>query len=113
MSSQEPTWVDVCEVTDIPWRGSRVLKTEAGCVALFRTTDDAVYAAEDRCPHKNGPISQGIVHGTSVTCPLHNMVFDLVSGDALGPDQGRINTLQARVESGRVLLDLGKLGREA
>jgi len=109
MSALEEAWVDVCQVSDIPWRGSRVLKTEFGCLALFRTKDDEVFAAEDRCPHKNGPISQGIVHGTSVTCPLHNMVFDLATGKAQGPDEGTLNTVSARVEDGRVLLNLTSL----
>lgn len=113
MSGPEQTWVDVCEVADIPWRGTRVLKTEAGCVALFRTSEDRVFAAEDRCPHKGGPLSQGIVHGTSVTCPLHNMVFDLESGEAQGPDEGQLKTVESRIEGTRVLLDLRNLSREA
>lgn len=109
MSGPEETFVDVCAVADIPWRGSRVLKTEFGCVALFRTADDSVFAAEDSCPHKGGPLSQGIVHGSSVTCPLHNVVFDLESGQAQGPDEGQLKTLTTRIEGTRVLLDLRDL----
>lgn len=106
MSGPETFWVDVCALEDIPVRGARVLKTEAGCIALFRTMDDTVHAVNDRCPHKGGPLSQGIVHGHTVTCPLHSLVLDLKTGSACGPDEGEVQIYQARISDGRVSLDL-------
>ena len=85
-----------------------------GCVAVFRTVQDQVFALSDRCPHKGGPLSEGIVHGTSVTCPLHGWVFSLESGQAQGADSGQIATYAIKVESGRLLLDTRRLsGRVA
>ena len=65
------TWIRVCQLEDIPVRGARVIRTESGCIALFRTAEQEVFALDDKCPHKSGPLSEGIVHGHSVTCPLH------------------------------------------
>lgn len=98
-------WIDIAALDDIPPRGARVVKTRLGCVAVFRTGDDRVFAIDDACPHKKGPLSEGIVHGTAVTCPLHNWVIDLKTGMAQGADQGRVNTYEIRVEQGRILLD--------
>ena len=74
-------------------------------IALFRTMDDRVFALEDRCPHRNGPLSQGIVHAKAVTCPLHNWVIDLESGKALGADVGSVRTYPLKIENGRILID--------
>jgi len=97
-------FVDIAALDDIPPQGARVVRTAQGCVAVFRTADDRVFALEDRCPHKGGPLSEGIVHGTSVTCPLHNWVFDMNSGVAQGADEGMVRTFPVRVEAGRVLI---------
>jgi len=99
-------WLGVGRIEDIPRQGARVVATPAGDVALFRTLRDEVFALDDRCPHKGGPLSQGIVHGRSVTCPLHNWVIDLASGEAQAPDRGCVRRIPVRVEGGRVLLDL-------
>jgi nitrite reductase (NADH) small subunit len=103
------SWVDIGALEDIPAQGARVVKTAQGCVAVFRTQDDQVFALDDRCPHKGGPLSEGIVHGHSVACPLHNWVFDMSSGAAQGADEGQVNTYPARIENGRVLLDATRL----
>ena len=105
------TWLDIGALNDIPRQGARVVKTVQGCVAVFRTADDQVFATSDRCPHKGGPLSEGIVHGTSVTCPLHNWVFSLETGQAQGADAGAIATYPARIEAGRILLDAARLAR--
>ena len=97
-------WIDIAAIDDIPQRGARVVKTE-GCVAVFRTGDDEVLALNNACPHKAGPLAEGIVHGKSVTCPLHNWVISLETGEAQGADEGRVATYPARVENGRLLLD--------
>ncbi|SDK75438.1 nitrite reductase small subunit NirD [Aliiruegeria lutimaris] len=103
------TWIDIGALDDIPARGARVVKTAFGCVAIFRTGEDQVFALEDRCPHKGGPLSEGIVHGQSVTCPLHNWVFNLETGLAQGSDEGAVPTYPARIEQGRILLDAAQL----
>jgi nitrite reductase (NADH) small subunit len=103
--------IDLAALDDIPRQGARVVKTLAGCVAVFRTADDQVFALEDRCPHKGGPLSEGIVHGTSVTCPLHAWVFDLNTGLARGADEGAVRTWPVRVEAGRIFLDVALMSR--
>ncbi|MCB1389150.1 MAG: nitrite reductase small subunit NirD [Rhodobacteraceae bacterium] len=102
-------WIDIGALDDIPPRGARTVTTPFGCVAVFRTGDDRVFALSNRCPHKGGPLAEGIVHGHSVTCPLHSWVFDLASGEAQGADTGRVETFPARLEGGRVLLDVAAL----
>jgi nitrite reductase (NADH) small subunit len=82
------SWTRICEVSEIPRLGSRVLEREVGNVAIFRTAQDKVFALLDHCPHKGGALSQGIVHGDSVTCPLHAWNIDLASGEAKAPDEG-------------------------
>jgi nitrite reductase (NADH) small subunit len=102
------SWLDIGPVDQIPLRGARVVKTRVGCVALFRTAADEVFATSDRCPHKGGPLSEGIVHGRAVTCPLHNWVFSLETGQAQGADEGSIDTYAVRVEDGKILLDTSR-----
>ena len=100
-----PDWVDVGALASIPPRGARVVKSPLGCIAVFRTASDEAFALEDRCPHKGGPLSQGIVHGGAVTCPLHNWVIDLATGVAKGADEGATRTIPVKIEGGRILLD--------
>lgn len=97
-------WKTVCALTDIPRLGSRVVKTGDCDIALFRTGDDRVFALDDKCPHKGGPLSAGIVAGDRVTCPLHGWLIELDSGQAVAPDQGCVKRHEARVEAGQVLL---------
>ena len=100
-------WVEVCGLDDIPRQGARVVATGRGDVAVFRTIDDAVFALDDACPHKAGKLSQGIVHGHHVTCPLHNWVIGLEDGRAQAPDEGCVHRVRATLRDGRVLLALG------
>jgi nitrite reductase (NADH) small subunit len=98
-------WIDVGQVGDIPLRGARTVTVEGGEeIAVFRTGDDAVFALVNRCPHKGGPLSHGIVHGHSVACPLHNWNIALATGEAQGPDSGCTPTIAVRVEDGRILI---------
>ncbi|WP_170461447.1 nitrite reductase small subunit NirD [Ruegeria arenilitoris] len=99
------SWIDIGHIDDVPLRGARLVKTRLGCIAIFRTAEAELFAASNACPHKGGPLSEGIVHGQSVTCPLHNWVFDLNTGEAQGSDEGRITTYPVRLEGGRILLD--------
>jgi nitrite reductase (NADH) small subunit len=100
------TWLEVGLIDDVPLRGSRVVKTASGDVAVFRAADGTVFALDDRCPHKGGPLSQGIVHGHTVTCPLHNWVIGLDTGEAHGADQGCTRTIPVRLEGERIYLGL-------
>ena len=103
-------WTEVVALEEIPQLGSRVIqvvnKADTMNIAIFRTAADDVFAMKDECPHKQGPLSQGIVHGTSVTCPLHNWKIDLASGEALGPDEGCTNVFPTKVENGVVFIEL-------
>ena len=102
-------WIEIGRLSDIPKRGARCVETGVGRIAVFRTATDDVYAIEDRCPHKGGPLSQGIVHGTHVTCPLHNWVFSLETGLAQGADEGSVRTFALRCDGGRILMDATKM----
>ena len=98
-------WIKVVALEEIPRLGSRVVTTDTMKIAVFRTSKDEVFAIKDACPHKGGPLSQGIVHGTSVTCPLHNWKIDLASGEALGPDEGCTNVFSTKIIDGMVYID--------
>jgi nitrite reductase (NADH) small subunit len=106
-------WIDVGLVADIPPMGARVVHSAEGDIAVFRTADDQVFALYDRCPHKGGPLSEGIVHGRSVTCPLHNWVISLESGIVEGPDQGCASQISVSIEQGRIRLALLRPARAA
>ncbi len=97
-------WKKLCAVTDIPLLGSRVVRSAAGDIAVFRTGDDEVFAMHDKCPHKGGPLSQGIVHGRQVTCPLHGWKIQLENGEAVAPDVGCTKPFAVKVEAGEVFL---------
>ncbi|GGA35034.1 nitrite reductase small subunit NirD [Pelagibacterium lentulum] len=98
-------WIAIGSINDIPRRGARCVKSPIGTIAVFRTVDDKVYAIEDRCPHRGGPLSQGIVHGAQVTCPLHNWVFSLETGEAQGADEGQVRTFALRLEGEVIYID--------
>jgi nitrite reductase (NADH) small subunit len=104
------TWVVIGSTTDIPLRGARLVAIPQGRIAVFRTVDNRFFAIEDRCPHKAGPLSQGIVHGAAVTCPLHNWVISLETGEALGADEGSVRRFALKVEDGKLLLSVEELG---
>jgi nitrite reductase (NADH) small subunit len=113
MNMVTDAWIDVGALSDIPAQGGRVVRTRAGCIAVFRTADDRVFALDDHCPHKGGPLSEGIVHGTSVTCPLHAWVFDMTTGQAQGADSGAVGTYATQVRDGRIWLAASVLTRGA
>jgi len=104
-------WLDVCALEDIPLRGARRIASGSRPIAIFRTGLDEIHALVDRCPHKRGPLSMGIVHGASVTCPLHGMKIDLATGQPLGADAGKgcAPRIDIRLEAGRVLIDAAAL----
>ena len=95
------TWIELCELNDIQPRGSRRVKLGADEIAVFRTAGNAVYAI-----HKGGPLSEGIVHDTGVTCPLHSMVIDLETGQARGADKGCVKTYPVEIRDDRVFISI-------
>lgn len=97
-------WIEIGTLSAIPRRGARCINTPEGKIAVFRTQDDSIYAIDNRCPHRGGPLNEGIVHGASVTCPLHNWVFDLATGKALGADEGQVRTYTVQVMDGRIFI---------
>ncbi len=111
VSVAERLWVDICSLEDIPPRGARRIGSFARPVAIFRTGEDEFYALIDRCPHKGGPLSMGIVHGSAVTCPLHAMKIDLATGELMGADAGKgcAPRIDVRIENGRVFIDAAGL----
>jgi nitrite reductase (NADH) small subunit len=99
-------WIDIAALNDIPRQGARVVETDRGSIAVFRTLSDRVFALRDHCPHKGGPLSQGIVHGEKVACPLHNWVIELDSGEAVAPDKGCTQRYEVKVENMRIFVAL-------
>lgn len=106
MNAMFDGWIKVGRLKDVPRRGARCIRSGDMSIAIFRTADDRVFALEDRCPHKNGPLSQGIVHDGCVTCPLHNWVISLESGEAQGADSGRTAKFEVKLSGDDILLDL-------
>ncbi|MCE1250824.1 MAG: nitrite reductase small subunit NirD [Comamonadaceae bacterium] len=107
-------WKYICQVTDIPRQGARRVARPRGLeVALFRTGTDAVYALLDYSPYKGGPLSQGMVFGDNVACPLHHWTIALASGQALAPDEGSTPTFRVHVDDGAVYLDANELAAHA
>jgi nitrite reductase (NADH) small subunit len=110
-AAMQTRWVDICALDDLPPRGARRVEIGVYPIAIFRTGEDQVFALIDRCPHKQGPLSMGIIHGASVTCPLHGMVVDLASGDLTGADAGKgcAQRIGVRIQAQRITLDLKTL----
>jgi nitrite reductase (NADH) small subunit len=107
-------WKTICRIDDIPVLGARRVARPAGiAVAVFRNGDDQVFALLDRCPHKGGPLSQGIVFGNSVACPLHNWTLGLEDGRAKQPDEGCTPKFACKVQDGLVMLDAHELATHA
>jgi len=103
-------WLDVGCLSDIPRLGARVVASSDGPIAIFRTNDDRVFALRDKCPHRGGPLSQGIVHGEHVTCPLHGWNIALATGQAVAPDLGCAPAIDVRLEGGRIQIQFPRLG---
>ena len=106
MNVMMQNWVKIGVLSDIPRRGARCIKNGDMTIAIFRTIDDRVFALEDKCPHKNGPLSQGIVHDGCVTCPLHNWVISLETGLAQGADEGQTKAFAVKLDGDAILLGL-------
>lgn len=101
-SSLMTGWIDLCALEDVPQRGARRANLDGIEIGVFRTAADRIFAIDNRCPHKQGPLTEGIVHDTGVTCPLHGMIIDLETGRARAPDSGCVRTFPVEVRKGRI-----------
>ena len=97
-------WIEIGSIGDIPRLGSRVVDNGGKEIAIFRTAEDNIFALRNKCPHKNGPLSEGIVHGNKVACPLHNWNIDLASGEAQAPDKGCTRKYEVKLDGEKILL---------
>ena len=97
-------WIKVAQLADVPVLGARIYRHNEGEIAIFRTAEDKVFALNNRCPHKGGPLSEGIVHGGQVTCPLHNWQIDLATGEAQGADTGCTERFEVKVAGEDIFL---------
>ncbi|MBI3150200.1 MAG: nitrite reductase small subunit NirD [Betaproteobacteria bacterium] len=100
-------WLKICPLEDIPRLGARVVRTAQGDVAVFRNAEDELFALADQCPHRGGPLSQGIVFDRRVSCALHGLTLNLDSGAAQAPDDGCAKKYRVRLDKGVVFLNLG------
>ena len=99
-------WIEIGTINDIPKLGARVVTADIGNIAIFRTAEDRIFALRDECPHKKGPLSQGIVHGDRVACPLHDWKIQLETGIAVAPDEGCAASFPIKLEGERIFLSL-------
>jgi len=99
-------WIEVCKLEDIPPSQARTVIVGETMIAVFRLTDNRVKAVENRCPHKQGPMAEGIISGDDILCPLHNWRISLDSGKVAAPDEGCVKTYPVKVEEGQVFLSL-------
>ena len=106
MRKEDSFWFYLGPIDAIPKRGARTVRTPRREIAVFRTASDEFFALENRCPHKGGPLSEGIVHGRKVACPLHNWIIDLENGEATGADKGCARSFPVKLENGRIYLDM-------
>ena len=106
MKTKAVTWTRVCMLEEIPRLGARVVKSAHGNIAVFRNAEDEIFALLDKCPHKGGPLSQGIVFGRKVACPLHNWNIGLDDGNAVAPDHGCARSFAVKLDNGVVFIDL-------
>jgi len=104
--AMKENWIEVCKLDEIPPSQARTVNAAGTMVAVFRLTDDRVKAVENRCPHKDGPLAEGIISGDDILCPLHNWRISLDSGEVAAPDEGCVKTYPVKVENGQVFLSL-------
>ena len=99
-------WVKVAPLEEIPVLGARVVRNNMVDIGVFRLEDDRIFAINNSCPHKGGPLSEGIVYGDKIACPLHSWKISLVDGKADEPDVGQTACFNTKVEDGFVYLEL-------
>jgi nitrite reductase (NADH) small subunit len=108
MPAPTAEWIEIGRVDDFLPRAARIVSTPNGEIGVFRSESGGFFAIDNRCPHRQGPLSEGIVHGESVACPLHNWVINLRTGRAEGADEGCVRTFRVKAEEGKVFISLGE-----
>jgi nitrite reductase [NAD(P)H] small subunit len=99
-------WIEIGTLNDIPKLGARVVEVVAGNIAVFRTAEDKIFAVADKCPHKGGQLSQGLIMGNKVACPMHDWKIELESGTAVAPDEGCAATYPIKMDGEKIMLSL-------
>jgi nitrite reductase (NADH) small subunit len=97
-------WVEVCAENDIPRLEGRRVVVNGFYVAIFNT-EEGFFAIGDVCPHMGGPLSDGDIAATTVSCPLHARKIEMKTGEVKNDELSRVITFPIKVEGGKVLLD--------
>lgn len=105
--NDEKKWVKVTRFENIPLREGRSITVDDREIAIFRL-GDKLFAIDNRCPHKGGPLAEGIVSGSKVVCPLHAWKIDLDSGNVAGQsgEESCVTTYPIRVQDGIIEIEL-------
>ncbi|WP_200760816.1 nitrite reductase small subunit NirD [Effusibacillus dendaii] len=102
----QKTMVEIGNIHDLPLQTGRVVKVNGREIAVFRISSGDVRAVENRCPHKNGPLAEGIVAGEYVFCPLHDRKINLNDGNVQAPDSGCVTTYRVDVTDEKVYISI-------
>src|SRR5215475_8455273 len=107
MSNQNPRWIRIASRDAFPLREGRTVEVASRQLAVFNLGHCFV-AVENKCPHKNGPLADGIVSGTTVVCPLHAWKFDLIAGNSVNHAESGacLKLFPVRIEDGIVAVNL-------
>jgi nitrite reductase (NADH) small subunit len=97
-------YVAVCDMDELPVGLGRAFDVDGRRIAIFRTRAGSVHAVDNRCPHKGGPLAEGMLAGSQIVCPLHAFRFELSSGECDQPGTCGIQTYAARVHEGTVFI---------
>lgn len=101
-----PEFVKVAKTDDLPAGTARMVEVSGKEIALFNV-DGSFYAIDNTCTHVGGPLSEGEIEGSEVTCPWHGGVFDVTTGQVLGsPPASNVNRYNVRVEGSDVEVEV-------
>jgi len=98
------TFVTACAAAELAPGTARTVTVGDKELALFNV-DGVVFAIDNTCPHRGGPLAEGEVEGCTVTCPWHAWTFDLKTGQSLTDDLA-VTCYPAKVEGGAVLVSV-------
>ncbi len=99
-------WIKIIQVEDVPVMGSRKVVVGDDEIVIFKTRDESIFAVNNVCPHKQGKLSEGLVHDHMVTCPMHNWDIDLETGVVKDEDNSCTKKYETKVEEGVIYLAL-------
>lgn len=96
--------IKIMSAADLPVQIGKEVRIKDTFIALFRLANGDIRAVENRCPHKNGPLAEGIVSGEFVFCPLHDWKISLQTGEVQKPDDGCIQTYEVQIIDGDIYI---------